>query len=172
MIAFFSPTCGPCRYGQGVVRALFEESPHVKLAGFIIWVPMLPTDSAESAKFEQDAITDPRIRCWFDDDKSAADTWSSFIGLATTTWDVYAVYDAADTWGEGLPPPPRIWMHQLPPTVATQPGDRLDPVRLAREWLHVIGEASDGSAELAARLDAKGRAVSERDDSCASGLDA
>ena len=58
LIAFLSPTCGPCRYGQGVVRALFEEFPDHNLAGFIIWVPMLPPDNVESAQFEQDAITD------------------------------------------------------------------------------------------------------------------
>ena len=46
VITFLSPTCGPCRYGQGVVRALFEEFPDERLTGFIVWVPMLPADNA------------------------------------------------------------------------------------------------------------------------------
>lgn len=163
VIAFLSPTCGPCRYGQGVVRALFEEFPDEKLAGFIIWVPMLPADNAETAKFEQDTITDPRLQCWFDADKAAANTWSSFIGLPATTWDVYAVYERGVIWEDGAPAPaPRIWMHQLNPTPATQPADRLDAVKLARDWLELIGGDVGQSAELAAGLHAKGQAVSGR----------
>ena len=105
VIAFLSPTCGWCRYGQGVVRALFEEFPDRELAGFIVWVPMLPTDNADTAKFEQDRITDPRLACWFDADKAAANAWSSFIGLPTTTWDVYAVYDGEASWDDAAAPP-------------------------------------------------------------------
>ena len=163
VIAFLSATCGQCRYGQGVVRALFAEFPDEKLAGFIIWVPMLPADSAEAAKLEQDTITDPRLQCWFDADQVAANTWSSFIGLPTATWDVYAIYDAAVVWDEGAPPPaPRIWMHQLNSTPATQLADRLDPVRLARDWLALIGGEVHQSAEVAVKLHAKGQAVSVR----------
>lgn len=166
VITFLSPACGPCRYGQGVIRALFEEFPDEKLAGFIIWVPMLPADNAESAKLEQENITDPRLQSWFDADKAAANTWSSFIALPATTWDVYAIYDRGVAWGEGQPPPaPRIWMHQLNPSPATKLADRLDCVRLADEWLELIGGEARQSAELGARLHAKGRAVSVRDGS-------
>jgi hypothetical protein len=171
VITFLSPTCGPCRYGQGVVRALFDEFPGADLAGFIVWVPMLPADNSAAATFEQRAITDPRLHCWFDADKAAANTWSSFIGLPFTTWDVYAVYDATATWADEAPPPTRIWMHQLPPTPATQVVDRLDPARLARDWLSLLGGEASRSAELAAKLQLNGRAVSERDDSAAAGLD-
>ena len=124
---------------------------------------MLPMDSADTAKFEQATITDPRLECWFDGEKAAANTWSSFIGLPDTTWDVYAVYDGEATWDEGAPPPsPRIWMHQLNPTPATQLADRLDSVRLARAWLTLIGGEVDQSTQLAVKLHAKGQAVSVR----------
>ncbi len=123
---------------------------------------MLPADSAETAQLEEDAITDPRLRCWFDADKASANTWSAFMDLPVTTWDVYAIYDDAAVWPAGGPPRPRIWMHQLDPTPATLPADRLDPVRLARDWLGLIGGDAGRSAELAARLHAKGQAVSER----------
>jgi hypothetical protein len=162
VIAFLSPTCGPCRYGQGIVRGLFEAFPDEKLAGFIIWVPMLPADNADTANHEQETITDSRVRCWFDADKATANAWSSFIGLPTTTWDVYAIYDAGAMWDDGAPPPPSIWMHQLNSTPATQLADRLDAVRLARGWLALIGGDVDQSAELAAKLDEKGKAVSIR----------
>jgi hypothetical protein len=165
LITFLSPTCGPCRYGQGVVRALFEEFPDETLTGFIIWVPMLPGDNEDTARAEQDRIADPRLHFWFDGDKAAASAWSTFIGLPSTTWDVYAIYDAAAHWPDGVPAPaPRIWMHQLNPTPATKPEDRLDAARLAREWLSLIGwnERSDG--ELSRKLHEKGRAVSVRPD--------
>ena len=162
LISFLSPTCGPCRYGQGVVRALFEEFPDAGLAGFIVWVPMLPGDNRQTAQFEQDAITDRRFRFWFDHDKAAADAWSSFIGLPTTTWDVYAVYDGVASWSEDIPPAPRIWMHQLNETPATKGTDRLDPARFAREWFAVIGGDTEQAAELGSKLHERGTAVSMR----------
>jgi hypothetical protein len=163
LISFLSPTWGACRYGQGLVRALFEEFPDKNLAGFIVWVPMLPEDSPARAAAEQSAITDPRLRCWYDADRDAANTWSALIGLPVTTWDVYAVYDEAVTWLDGQPlPPPRIWMHQLDETAATQGKDRLDPVRLAGEWLRLLGEDVGRNRELSLKLDARGRAVSAR----------
>lgn len=162
VISFLSPTCGPCRYGQGVVRALFEEFQKEKLAGYIVWVPMLPRDNLESALFEQSAIADPRLQFWLDNDKAAANAWSTFIGLPSTTWDVYAIYDTAARWpGEAAPPSPRIWMHQLDGSPATRPEDRLDPVRLAREWLALIGREEPG-LDLSKKLHARGQAVSVR----------
>jgi hypothetical protein len=173
IIAFLSPTCGPCRYGQGVVRALFEEFPDEKLAGFIVWVPMLPTDNADTAKFEQGTITDPRLQCWFDGDKAAANAWSSFIGLANTTWDVYAAYESGVAWEPAAPPPtPNIWMHQLNPTPATQLADRLDATRLAVAWLLLLGRDVEQSADLAIKLHAKGLGISQRNDSAAPNLGA
>ncbi|MEX2245827.1 MAG: hypothetical protein WEC75_03990 [Dehalococcoidia bacterium] len=162
LITFLSPTCGPCRYGQGVVRALFEEFPDVGLTGFVIWVPMLPPDSPGTAQSEQDAIADPRFRFWFDHGRKAALAWSSFIGLPAPTWDVYAVYDGEASWSGAAPPAPRIWMHQLNPTPATRPEVQLDPGRLAREWLAVIGRGERGASELALKLHASGQAVSVR----------
>ena len=165
VITFLSPTCGPCRYGQGLVRGLFEEFPDKKLAGYLIWVPMLPADSLDSAMAEQNAIIDSRLHFWFDDDKSAANTWSSFIDLPTTSWDVYAVYDARVAWADGAPPPvPRIWMHQLNATPATKPEDRLDPNKLAREWLLLLEKPIDSDPQLAVRLHAKGQAISVRNE--------
>jgi hypothetical protein len=163
LITFLSPTCGPCRYGQGVVRALFEEFPDEKLAGFVVWVPMLPTDDLAAAKVEQDAIEDTRLRFWYDADRAAADTWSWFIGLSATTWDVYAVYDAASKWPVGeAPERPRIWMHQLNATPATREADRLNTGRMARQWLRLLGQDSGDDVALGLKLHAKGTTVSAR----------
>ena len=142
------------------MRALFESFPERNLAGLIIWVPMLPDDSAESARAQQRTIIDPRFRFWFDSDQSAARAWSAFIGYPGVTWDVYAVYDAGATWPRDAPPTPRIWMHQLDETPATSAGDRLDAGRLARSWLALLGADASGVTELARRLQAGGKAVS------------
>lgn len=166
VISFLSPTCGPCRYGQGVVRALFEQFSDEQLAGYVIWVPMLQGDNFDSAQVEQHAIVDPRLHCWFDGDKEAANAWSSFIGLPSTTWDVYAIYDASARWADReAPPTRRIWMHQLNTTPATKRVDRLDATRLARSWLELLGKDGGRVDELAAALHASGQAVSARDGS-------
>ena len=147
------------------MRALFDEFPDENLAGFIIWVPMLPDDSAATADAEERAPIDPRIRCWFDADKSAANAWSSFIALPTPAWDVYAIYDGAASWSaDAAAPRPRIWMHQLNETPATHVADTLDPGRLAREWLQLLGRGPAQAEYLAAKLRADGAAMSSRAD--------
>ena len=130
-----------------MVRALFEQFPAHDLAGFIVWVPMLPEDDDGAAASQQAVITDPRFHFWFDADKAAANAWSSFIGYPGTTWDTYAFYDETAVWNGATPPAPRIWMHQLDETPATQNRDTLDVARLAREWLPMIGgSAADADA--------------------------
>ena len=166
VMALLSPTCGPCRYGQGVVRALFESFPDEGLAGFVVWVPMLPGDNLDTAMAEQNAMSDPRLHFWFDADKAAANEWSSFVGYPQTSWDMYSIHDGDTVWAAGAPPPtPRIWMHQLNITPATKLADRLDATRLARLWLDLLGEASTRADALAAVLHANGQAVSARDGS-------
>ncbi len=147
-----------------MVRALFDEFPAHKLAGFIIWVPMLPDDNAQTARFEQERMTDPRLHFWFDEDKATANSWSSFVGYPGTTWDVYAFYDDMAAWTGDAPPLPRIWMHQLNETPATRAGDTLDAGRLAREWLVIIGASASSAEDLARRLHERGTRVSERAD--------
>ncbi len=44
-----------CRYGQGVVRALFEEFDDENLKGITVWLPIMGGDSAETASVETDA---------------------------------------------------------------------------------------------------------------------
>lgn len=172
VITFLSPTCGPCRYGQGIVRALFEQFPDRKLAGYVVWVPMLTGDNARSAMREQSAVSDPRLHFWFDRDRAAARAWSSFIALPTPTWDVYAIHDELARWDDAAhPPAPRIWMHQLNDTSATRETDRLDVARLAREWLRLLGDDPTREVELAATLHAKGQSVAARDDSAKPSLD-
>ncbi len=135
-----------------------------KLVGLIIWVPMLAEDNAHTAKFEQDTITDSRLHFWFDEDKAAANAWSSFIGYPGTAWDTYAFYDEMAAWTAGAPPLPRIWMHQLDETAATQMRDRLDAARLAREWLVMVGGSAESADDLARQLHERGTAVSKRAD--------
>ena len=160
LITFLSPTCGPCRYGQGVVRALFAASPDERLEGYIVWVPMLHADNADAARSHEQAITDARLHFWFDADKAAANTWSSYIGYPGTTWDVYAVFDGAATWDQDAPPVPRIWMHQLNTTGATRAEDRLDLDTLARKWLALTTGDAGPPNDLAEKLHAAGQAVS------------
>lgn len=162
VIAFLSPTCGPCHYGQGVVRGLFEAYPEEQLRGFIVWVPMLEADSAESATAEQANIHDSRIDHWFDANKSAARAWSAIMGLHGPAWDVYAVHGRDDQWTEDAAPSPRIWMHQLDFDPGVKAADRLDTQRLAREWLELLGREPSGADALARSLHERGVAVASR----------
>src|ERR1700730_7775069 len=50
VVALLSPTCGACQHGQRVVQAVFAKfSGDERLRGFVVWLPMLSTDSEKAA---------------------------------------------------------------------------------------------------------------------------
>lgn len=160
LIAFLSPTCGPCRYGQGVVRALFETLPEAALRGYIVWVPMLDSDSAETAGAEQASIKDPRIESWYDADRSLSRAWADMFGLHGYAWDVYAAYAPSDDWPDIASP--RIWMHQLDFEPGVNRSDRLDTARLAAEITRLLDDDSVAPLALASAMHEAGARCASR----------
>jgi hypothetical protein len=159
VVTLLSPTCTVCQYGQGVVRGIFEVWEDLPLHGLVIWVPMLPDDTAEAAEAEAAAFSDPRIEHFWDAERALANAFAGVLDLRCPAWDVYLVYRPGVRWGD-TPAPPTSWMLQLPEQVGADPTRLLDAGHFAAE---VRAALSDPRAEpcpdLALRLHAKGLAT-------------
>jgi mercuric ion transport protein len=114
VVALLSPTCDACQRGRGVIAEMFDQQRSEKLAGFVVWLPMKPKDSANTAWLESEKLKDERInvRGW-DGDRKIGHLFAKPLKLSTTAWDVYLVYAAGVKWEGNQPPQPSYWMHQL-----------------------------------------------------------
>ncbi len=122
-----------CQEGQAVVRRIFEEARATDLRGFVVWLPMLPGDSAETAVTQSQAFQDRRVTQGWDAERRIGDLFTKTLKLTRTAWDVYLLYPPYVTWKDQGPPLPAFWMHQLPSDWGVDQELRLDPARLSHE---------------------------------------
>ena len=113
VIALLSPTCGVCRKGQRVVESVFSKYADQRLRGFIIWLPMIPSDSEETASTQAKTFDDPRVVQHWDGDRVIAKLMAKTLDLKRDAWDVYLLYAPGVQWTGDQPPAPTFWMHQL-----------------------------------------------------------
>jgi hypothetical protein len=114
VVALLSPTCGACQHGQRVVQTVFSKfSGDERLRGFVVWLPMLSTDSEEAAANQAAAFTDRRLRQEWDGKRSSGTLLARTLKLQGPAWDVYLLYAPGVKWTGENPPQPTFWMHQL-----------------------------------------------------------
>lgn len=95
------------------MRELFAKNSDTTLRGFIVWVPMLPSDTNESIPIPMPGTNDKRMNeCW-DSRKAIAKAFTPVLDLKTDAWDVYLIYPHGVRWDGDAPPKPSYWMHQL-----------------------------------------------------------
>jgi len=97
------------------------EDPDLKL--FVVWEPILKTDSEEAARLSSGFLRDDRVTHYWASTRRVGQSFQDAIGLeGEPAWDVYLVYDRGIRWTDE-PPEPTKFQHQL--------GGRLpDPRRL------------------------------------------
>jgi hypothetical protein len=96
VVALLSPTCGGCQRGQRVVQSVFSKYPHdPRLRGFVVWLPMLRTDSEQAAEMQAGAFVDGRLVQRWDGDRAAGDLIAKRLGLNRTAWNVYLLMHRA-----------------------------------------------------------------------------
>jgi hypothetical protein len=114
VVALLSPTCGACQHGQRVVQTVFAKfSGDERLRGFVVWLPMLSSDSERAAANQAAAFTDRRLRQEWDAKRSSGALLARTLKLQGPAWDVYLLYAPGVKWTGENPPPPTFWMHQL-----------------------------------------------------------
>ena len=149
-----------CQYGQGVVRGLLEEFKNDRLRGVVVWIPILPNDSRQTAEAEASDFTDSRISHYWDADRNLAGAFASTLGLQGPAWDVYLLFDAGLEWIGDDPPEPAYWMAQLPERVGAEPDRLLQPARFAEKLRVRLGpQPMEPKADLGLRLHAAGLAA-------------
>jgi copper chaperone CopZ len=114
VIALLSPTCAYCQKGQRVVQSVFEKYPNdERLRGFVVWLPMLPTDNQRAAGAQAGTFIDARVAQQWDGDRASGEAFAKMLGLKREAWDVYLLYAPGVKWTGEAPPSPTFWMHQL-----------------------------------------------------------
>lgn len=134
MLAVISPTCPECRAGDRAVRNVFKTKKSEKLRGFIVWIPMLPADTAAVACAQAGSWNDKRLllQGW-DAGCAIGGMFSKTLKLTRTAWDIYLIYAPGLIWEGELPPAPSFWMHQLRPDSGADQNRRLSLPRLQQE---------------------------------------
>ncbi|HEY6101662.1 MAG TPA: hypothetical protein VI007_00395 [bacterium] len=95
--------------------------PRAGLSVFVIWVPVLATDSIENARTTVNLIDDPRAVHYYDEKREAGHAIAEAVGgTEAIAWDCYLFFRAGVMWDKVLPTPDR-WMHQLGPSVWADP---------------------------------------------------
>jgi hypothetical protein len=122
-----------CLQGASRVAAVLQDFPPDVLRTLIVWVPMLPPDSAEAA--ETAARNFPDAAHFWDGDRALASRLGQALSITSAesigapggqgfAWDVYLAYGR----GKAIDELPIFWMHQLAVTHAP----RLDPNEFRR----------------------------------------
>jgi len=119
--------------GYRVVTRLFEEIDSADLRGTVVFLPMVRGDDAAAAQERAAERGDARLECSWDATLSVGQLFKKTLGLHTTAWDVYLVYEPGAVWRDESPPPPAFWMHQLSRWSGAPRGGDLEPERLAAE---------------------------------------
>ncbi len=114
VVALLSPTCGFCQKGQRVVESVFTKYPNdTRLRGFVVWLPMLPSDNANAAGAQAGSFVDARVLQQWDGNRESGKLVARTLNLKGNAWDVYLLYAPGVKWTGDEPPAPTFWMHQL-----------------------------------------------------------
>lgn len=118
---------------------VFAKLKNPKLKGLIVWVPMVPGDSALEAT---DLLSPEKrlvMQSW-DSQREIGQAMARTLHLGCPAWDVYLVYRPGVQWTGETPPMPSFWMHQLHKKWGADPGLHLQPEKLQYEVRKALGE--------------------------------
>lgn len=88
--------------------------PSDSLAIYVVWEPMLQTDTKRSSWKATALFPDKRVRNYWVGTTGVGEIFQKPIDLTTEpAWDVYLVYRPGVRWTEDSPPHPQFFMHQL-----------------------------------------------------------
>jgi hypothetical protein len=94
---------------------IMKEIPDGRLRLFVIWEPILPTDSEDAVPEASEMLKDEwRAQQFWDPAVETGQRVKKMFDLkiAKPAWDVYLLYAPGTKW-HGDPPQPAYWMHQL-----------------------------------------------------------
>lgn len=146
VVALLSPTCGICQKGQRVVESVFSKYPNdARLRGFVVWLPMLPSDSKEAAGAQAASFIDQRLVQQWDGKRASGTLLAKTLGLKGDAWDVYLLYASGVKWTGEQPPAPTFWMHQLREESGADQRACLNPTVFVGKVADLLGTPKGGA---------------------------
>ena len=92
---------------------VFKQYPTADISGSIVWIPILENDSLDATVPSVKALSDDRIKHYYDSHQALGKTIAASVGWpGKVAWDIYLFYGPTVMWAES-PPKPESWMHQL-----------------------------------------------------------
>jgi hypothetical protein len=122
------------------VLDLFNKIDSRQLKGLIVWVPMIPGDSALDAAELVSPEKRLTMQAW-DSRRSVGEAFAKTLGLNCPAWDVYLVYEPGVRWNGDTAPMPSLWMHQLSKKSGADPALHLQPDRLTLEVRNALARS-------------------------------
>ncbi len=95
------------------MHTILQAFPGAAITALIVWLPMLPEDTAAAAAAAADTDADPRARHFYDPQRISGKAIAAALGGGgRVAWDTYLVYPPRARWDHRVPLP-EAWMHQL-----------------------------------------------------------
>ncbi len=146
VVALLSPTCGFCQKGQRVVESVFTKYPNDnRLRGFVVWLPMLASDSESAAGAQAGTFVDARVAQQWDGERMSGKVVAKTLNLRGNAWDVYMLYAPGVKWTGEAPPAPTFWMHQLRAETGADQRVCLNPSVFLGKVANLLGTTKAGA---------------------------
>lgn len=146
VVALLSPTCGECQKGQRVVQSVFTRYPNdARLRGFVVWLPMLASDSESAAGAQAGRFVDARVAQQWDGERRSGKSVAKTLRLKGNAWDVYMLYAPGVKWTGEDPPAPAFWMHQLRAETGADQRVCLNPAVFLGKVASLLGTTKAGA---------------------------
>jgi hypothetical protein len=71
---------------------------------YVIWFSMLPTDARSRWRWTNNAVNDPRVKHYWDEDRLVGQWFAAEVeGYEGIVWDAYYLYGPEANWGNEEP---------------------------------------------------------------------
>ena len=92
---------------------MLSSFPDADISVSVVWINMLPPDSADTAKRSALIVDDDRARHFYDPERRVGRAIALSLGEPDMiAWDIYLFYAAGQEWQASMPAPTH-WAHQL-----------------------------------------------------------
>jgi hypothetical protein len=122
LVAILSPTSSTSRQELLDLRAIMDSARDDRIAAYIIWTPILESDSRAAAVARKKEYDDPRITFFWDPRLAAAQSWRDVLKLKSNALNLCCFYGPGAQW-DSSPTSPDYWMH---PGIGSQSAPTMD----------------------------------------------
>jgi hypothetical protein len=103
-----------------VQKGVLKAFPEADLDVLVVWISMMKGDTLDAARKARAKFEDGRVKQFYDSEQLAGKAVAGSLGHeGEVAWDIYLFYPPQSLWGD-VPPPPEVYMHQLPNSWADQ----------------------------------------------------